>query len=108
MDGRAALPAIGKLLALPDVAPLTAEFGKGAVTEALREVVARARAGEIGAEPAAVVAAAGVVLRASARGTLVSVINATGVVLHTNLGRAALGAEARVAVERAGSGYSSL
>jgi L-seryl-tRNA(Ser) seleniumtransferase len=37
-----------------------------------------------------------------------NVVNATGVVVHTNLGRAPLAAAAREAVERAGRGYSNL
>jgi L-seryl-tRNA(Ser) seleniumtransferase len=36
------------------------------------------------------------------------VINATGVILHTNLGRAPLAAAAREAVDRAAAGYSNL
>jgi L-seryl-tRNA(Ser) seleniumtransferase len=40
--------------------------------------------------------------------TLRPVINATGVIIHTNLGRAPLSAAARVATEGVGRGYSTL
>ena len=36
------------------------------------------------------------------------VLNATGVIVHTNLGRAPLAAAAREAVARAAEGYSTL
>jgi L-seryl-tRNA(Ser) seleniumtransferase len=42
------------------------------------------------------------------RGSLQRVLNATGVILHTNLGRAPLPAAAREAVARAAEGYSNL
>lgn len=42
------------------------------------------------------------------RPTLRRVINATGVILHTNLGRAPLAPEAMAAVAEAGAGYSNL
>lgn len=42
------------------------------------------------------------------RFNLRSVINATGVVLHTNMGRAVLSEQARQAVNRVASGYSNL
>jgi L-seryl-tRNA(Ser) seleniumtransferase len=42
------------------------------------------------------------------RSSLRRVINATGVILHTNLGRAPLAASAREAVNRAAQGYSNL
>ncbi len=44
----------------------------------------------------------------AARPSLRRVLNATGVLLHTNLGRAPLGAPAREAVARAAEGYSNL
>jgi L-seryl-tRNA(Ser) seleniumtransferase len=48
------------------------------------------------------------VLARGARPSLRRVLNATGVIVHTNLGRAPLAAEARTAVALAGEGYSNL
>ena len=47
-------------------------------------------------------------LAALASPSLRNVINATGVIIHTNLGRAPLATAAREAVARAASGYSNL
>jgi L-seryl-tRNA(Ser) seleniumtransferase len=44
----------------------------------------------------------------AARGTLHPVLNATGVIIHTNLGRAPLSAAARRAMDAVASGYSNL
>ena len=46
--------------------------------------------------------------RGRLRPSLRRVLNATGVVVHTNLGRAPLAAEARAAVARAAEGYANL
>src|SRR5437870_2668593 len=108
MDERASLPAIGRMLARADVRALVASEGKSTVTDALRAAVAEARASGGASDEGAIVASAALKLAYAARGTLVPVINATGVVLHTNLGRAPLCAEAKEAVVRAGAGYSSL
>ena len=58
--------------------------------------------------PAAVVARAGAALHAANRPGLRRVVNATGIVLHTNLGRAPLAPEAIAAVADAASGYCNL
>ena len=47
-------------------------------------------------------------LQAQAEPSLKRVINATGVILHTNLGRSALAPQAVTAVENAAKGYSTL
>jgi L-seryl-tRNA(Ser) seleniumtransferase len=68
------------------------------VLAAVRRAQDRARAGEI--EPTAVADAAADALPSLAA-TLTPVINATGVLLHTNLGRAPLSPAARAAVQAA-------
>jgi len=47
-------------------------------------------------------------LEAARRATLLAVINATGIIVHTNLGRAPLAAEAVAAVGELARGYSNL
>ncbi|MBL8718090.1 MAG: L-seryl-tRNA(Sec) selenium transferase [Myxococcales bacterium] len=108
MDPRAALPAVGRLVARDDVRALIERHGRDATVEALRAAIEAARSGHGEPSPEAVVASATTQLTERARGTLVPVINATGVVLHTNLGRAPLGEAARAAIAREGSGYVAL
>src|SRR5207344_1527221 len=83
------------------------------VLEAIRAEVALARdrlrgnggaTADAGALAAAAAARAGLAGRASLR----RVLNATGVVLHTNLGRAPLAPSARAAVDDVAFGYSNL
>jgi L-seryl-tRNA(Ser) seleniumtransferase len=89
------------LLAHPDLVAATARHGAAVVKAAVRAGQARARAGEIG--PDAVVAAAQAALPSRST-TLRPLINATGVVVHTNIGRAPL-SDAAVAAVAAAAGY---
>jgi L-seryl-tRNA(Ser) seleniumtransferase len=79
---------------------------------AARRVIARATeaimAGEQSPSFEELVAAATAELELQSRRRLRPLINATGVLLHTNLGRAPLSAGALDAVREAGSGYSNL
>jgi L-seryl-tRNA(Ser) seleniumtransferase len=92
--------------------PLIARFGSEAVARAVRGAVAEARAGlAAGSELAPTItdllSMAAERLEAGGRETLFPVINATGVVIHTNLGRAPLAPEA-VAAAQAAAGYGNL
>ena len=95
------------LRALPSVDALAARVGSVAAARAVIDV----RRAELqgGAEPAADEHA---LLEERARAwlepSLRRVINATGVILHTNLGRAPLAAAAQEAVARIAEGYSNL
>jgi L-seryl-tRNA(Ser) seleniumtransferase len=105
----AAIPSIDRLMRRDDVAELVAAYGRGLVTESLRdatatlrEVIATHGAGAMPHEPEA-----HLVARAQRRiarlldDTLIPVLNLTGTVLHTNLGRAPLPREAIDAMVRA-------
>jgi L-seryl-tRNA(Ser) seleniumtransferase len=95
-----ALPSVDALLRDAGAAALLARYPRGLVTEALRGALAEARAGlaDDGATPDAATLLAGAAARltATAAASLRPLVNASGVVLHTNLGRAAL-ADAAVA-----------
>lgn len=100
-DPRRDIPRTDTLLADPRLAGALGEFGADLVKQAVRDAQQQARDGRI--EPAAVLNAALDSLP-PAPTRLRQVINATGVVLHTNLGRAPLSAAAVDAVAAA-AGY---
>jgi L-seryl-tRNA(Ser) seleniumtransferase len=104
----AKLPAVH---ALADEAEALGTVPRWAVVEAARRAVAQRRAAILAgnAESAAIAAVEVAELAASlARPALRRVINATGVVLHTNLGRAPLSSAARAAIDEVARGYSNL
>ncbi|MHB8470962.1 MAG: L-seryl-tRNA(Sec) selenium transferase [Gaiellaceae bacterium] len=94
---------------LPSVDELARTVDDRLAVDCAREVLARARE-EIaaGAEPGDLAARLGAALTAVRAPSLRRVLNATGVVLHTNLGRAPLAAEAIAQVVAAARGYSNL
>jgi len=106
------LPAVDKLLSVPEIAALAAAYGSGPVTEATRAELDAARIAIESGEPAPTEGEWGTriadsVLAASSS-SLRPVINATGVVIHTNLGRTPLSNEAQNTVVRLAQGYSTL
>lgn len=106
------LPSVDALLRMPEIALLLAEEGEHAVTAAVRAALASARTA-IGAGVRAPASSAWpqLVMQHLAAATTPSlrpVINATGVIIHTNLGRAPLSAAAVEAVQRVAAGYSTL
>ena len=104
------LPAVDAVLRSPGAETLVSRHGAKAATVAVREALERAReevlaGGDPGTSEEAVLAAAAKVL--SQRG-LRRVVNATGVVLHTNLGRSVLSKAAIEAAVAAATSYSNL
>jgi L-seryl-tRNA(Ser) seleniumtransferase len=106
------LPSIDRLLGEQTVQELVAAYGHGQAVGALRETLdavrGEVRAGADVPDIAALAARADAYLRGRLAPTLRPVINATGVIIHTNLGRAPLSKAARAAMEAAGRGYSTL
>lgn len=106
------LPSVDRLLAHPVLQGLQEEAGHEEVVEAAREALTLAREAIQRGQPCPSVdylaKAARQALARRLRPTLVPVINATGVILHTNLGRAPLSEEALAAMREAGRGYSNL
>ena len=100
-DPRRRIPRTDVILADERLVEARARLGEATVKHAVREAQMRARRDEI--EPEAVVGAVLASLPDTAA-ALHPVLNGTGVILHTNLGRAALSAAAVTAIAAA-SGY---
>jgi len=107
-DPRRRLPAVEALLAEPDVAALVGPHPRGLVVRAVRDTIEHARANGGAAPPLGWAAAVRERAQLLAAPSLMPVINATGVVLHTNLGRAPLARAAREAMTRIAAGYANL
>lgn len=111
------LPSVDEVLRLPEMLHLAETAGQSALTRSVREVLQTLRA-EIGngtvsekTLPAAMDGIAEAVRQHVLRATdhsLRTLINATGVVLHTNLGRAPLSQNAVQRIAEVATGYCNL
>ena len=111
------LPSVDEILRMAGVDGLASSHGLVPVTDAARAVLARLR-NEIASglldEAALRLAVQGIVggiegqLRQALGHSLRSVINATGVILHTNLGRAPLAEAALTHIRETAGGFSNL
>ncbi len=106
------LPALDALLLSAGGQELLLTYTRPLVVHALRASLDEARAGIRAGVPcpsaAALLVTASSVLAREQLPHLQPVINATGVIINTNLGRAPLSQEALAAVSRVASGYSNL
>ena len=111
------LPSVDELLKREPLVSLAAKQGQPAVTDAVRTVLGSLRneiaAGRLDAEKlrqalTRLVEAVEEELHRALGHSLTKVINATGVILHTNLGRAPLAASALEHIRETAEGYSNL
>jgi len=106
------LPSVDKLLQIDPLPSLVEEYSHELVVAAVREALDAARqdilAGGSCPLEQELADAAAARLVAQVRPSLEPVINATGVIIHTNLGRAPLSVAARAAMEQVAQGYSNL
>jgi L-seryl-tRNA(Ser) seleniumtransferase len=106
------LPSVDRLLQSESASNLISTFGRPLTLEAIRDTLEATRksiqqGGSLPSHEALVAEAQGK-LEGWVTPTLHPVINATGVIIHTNLGRAPLSQEAREAVLEAAANYNTL
>lgn len=107
------LPKVDALLDRDDLASLATSMPRAFVVDSVRETIDSLRATLLAGNEAdvsadAVAASAIALAQRKARKSLRRVINATGIVVHTNLGRSPLAADAVDAVAEVARGYSTL
>lgn len=106
------LPSVDQLLQSEPVQVWLAHFGRPLTVSAIRHTLDQARAAFASGEPLPdtikILAQVGAALQTWTAPTLLPVINAAGVVLHTNLGRSPLSRAALQAAQDVSLGYSNL
>ena len=109
---RRAIPAVHRFTADPDLAGFNAVLGRGAVRATVQRVLDeardQARASSIPPDDASLKLRMLGALATSETAGLLRVINGTGVILHTNFGRAPLAPAALAAMNELGAGYTNL
>jgi L-seryl-tRNA(Ser) seleniumtransferase len=112
MNNLRKIPSVDELLRSAEIRPLLNRAGRKVVIDAIREVLEQIRKDNIVSKIAP--PASEIILLTEAKiekwmkPSLVMVINASGVVLHTNLGRAPLSSAALAAMQVVSQSYSSL
>jgi L-seryl-tRNA(Ser) seleniumtransferase len=106
------LPSVDQLLQTSQSQEWIVSYGRPLTVEAIRSALNDARAnypqrGDL-PEPEALLQTIEQILQSWTAPTLQSVINATGVILHTNLGRAPLSQASLQAINNISQGYSTL
>src|SRR5512143_502957 len=114
MTDLSSLPSVERLLQSEDVIDLVRKHGRPLTLDAIRLTLEELRA-QLKEQPDAVAPSLPAILQQAAshlseweRPSLLTVINATGVILHTNLGRAPLSAATIAAMRAASGSYSNL
>jgi L-seryl-tRNA(Ser) seleniumtransferase len=107
------IPKVDRVLGWPEIAALLAKFPRPEVLVAVRTVLAQLREqvrndGAASCEPGPISARVSSELASRSRPSLQGVVNGTGVVVHTNLGRSPLADEAEDAIHTVSTGYSNL
>ena len=106
------IPSVDHLLNHPQSAALISTFGRTLSVQAFREQLSLTRQAILEGDPPAdeqtIINQAGAMLSSWLKPTLQPVINATGVIIHTNLGRSPLSRSAREAMLSISQGYSTL
>ncbi len=106
------LPSVDELLQSPTGQDLATRFSFDLAKRAMRDCLAQARAsiraGASCPSTADLLKAAQTLLQEEQRPHLHALINATGVIVNTNLGRAPLSQEALQAVQEVSRGYANL
>jgi L-seryl-tRNA(Ser) seleniumtransferase len=107
------LPSVDALLQTREGARLEKTYGHDLTVSAIREAVGNVRR-KVGQEggtvplPEILMADVTAIVEAWTHPTLEPVINATGVILHTNLGRSPLSADTLSAMQKVAQGYATL
>jgi L-seryl-tRNA(Ser) seleniumtransferase len=108
------LPSVEQLLKTSAAGKWVADYGRPLTLAAIRSVLEEIRDQFISEKISEIPRKEGIISRVASllmewsRPSLVPVINATGVILHTNLGRAPLAGSAAAAVIGVSAGYSNL
>jgi L-seryl-tRNA(Ser) seleniumtransferase len=107
-DPRRNLPSVSGLLERSEVRDLLLRHPRTLVVDAIRQTIDEIRISGESTDSVQILDSIMERVDQAARPSLRPVINATGIVLHTNLGRAPLAAAAVAAVNEIASGYSNL
>lgn len=112
MPGLRELPSVEQLLQSGTAAVFVSSYGRPLVLDAIRQVLQNARIGYSAdgniPDHAEILSQAKGLLEAWTAPSLQPIINATGVILHTNLGRAPLSQASMRAIQTVASGYCNL
>lgn len=105
------LPSVDEVMRSPQIAALEAQYPHDLLIDCVRQAIERQRTVILAGRPARDGKIPGIardILAETVRQRLVRLINATGIIIHTNLGRSILSEEAQKRVVEIGGSYSNL